>query len=141
MTSGVFDEELGDLIAHAQVRGERGHGVLENHGQARAADAIEHRGLGADELVGLEARAAARRAAGREQSHDRKKGLALARARLAHDADAFAALDASEKSLTQLTSSRVAKRTFRFSTSRTGGRSCVSPRADRAHRAAHPRAC
>ena len=92
----VDEQRFDELLADAQVGVERGHRILENHGNAFAAnraglggraveevDAVEHRGAADDTARGL-----------RDEAHDRITRHGFTRARFAHDPEGLAALDA-----------------------------------------------
>src|SRR6516165_4663746 len=81
--SAVPSQDLDQLLADGQVRGERGHRVLKDHPDLRTAYSIERSGRKPDELGVTEPRAAACLSIGGEQSHDGKKQLTLAGARFA----------------------------------------------------------
>ena len=87
-----FDE----LLADPQVGIERGHGVLENHAHAFAADGAGLGGGAAQEVNAVEHRGTALDAAGRggDEPHDGVAGDGFAGAGLAHDPEGFPALDA-----------------------------------------------
>ena len=83
---------LDDLLADGEHRVERGHRLLEHHGDAGAADAL-HAGIGefGERLAGeadFAGRDAGRRL--RQQAHDGERGDALAAAGFADDAQDFA---------------------------------------------------
>src|SRR6185437_6348577 len=85
-------DRLHDLLADGEHRVERGHRLLEHHGDARAADTL-HRALGqAGDRLAREAHTASRHPRGRpwQQAHDREGGHALAAAGLADDAQNLA---------------------------------------------------
>ena len=90
----VKHEHLRDLIAHGVDRVEGGHGLLENHGDAVAADVAHLGRRQGEKILPLEADAAAGDAAGRllDQTHDGQGGHALAAPAFAHDAEGLAAL-------------------------------------------------
>ena len=88
----VRADGLHDLLADGEHRVERGHRLLEHHGDAGAADAL-HAGIGeAGEVFAGEADFAGGDACGRlrQQAHDGEGGDALAAAGLADDAEDFA---------------------------------------------------
>ena len=81
-------ERLSHLVADGEERIQRGHRVLQDHGDTLAAD-LAHlaRRLG-QEVFSLEGEGAAHDAGGGgEQAHDGEGEGRLARARLAHDAE------------------------------------------------------
>ncbi len=80
------------LAPHAEDRVERGAGVLEDHGDAPAAQRAHLAGGQADELAPLEADAARDDPPrGRDEAEQREAGDGLARAALAHEAEDLAA--------------------------------------------------
>ena len=86
-------ERLGDLRADAVQRIERRHRLLEDHGDAIAAQLL-HRLFGeADELPPLEADRTGDARALRRQAHQRKRRHRLAGAGLAHHAEALALIE------------------------------------------------
>ncbi len=86
-------QHLGHLPADPQIGIERGHRVLEDHGDAAAADPVQFLLAQADEFGSAEAGAPGRAAIGGQETHDRQEHLALARAGLADDADGLALAD------------------------------------------------
>jgi hypothetical protein len=90
----VPDQRLGDLLADLHVRRQRGHRVLEDHREARPAHLVELGRRPAEQLASLEARGASDLGVRGQQPHHGEEALALARTRLAHDADALAGLHA-----------------------------------------------
>ena len=91
----VVDQRLGDLAADLHDRVERGHRVLEDHRHLRAPDRA-HLLLGVSGDVGalVVHVAVADHVALGQQPHDRAGQDRLARARLAHDAEGLAAVEA-----------------------------------------------
>jgi hypothetical protein len=92
--AAVAHQGLADLVADGEARIERGHRLLEDHGQPVAAQ-IEHLPLGqCAELAALEHDGAGDVGSGPGQKpHDGERGDALAAARLADDAERPAGLD------------------------------------------------
>src|SRR5277367_5103063 len=84
-------QDFGELHSDFQMRSERGHRILENHGELRTANAIQFGGDGAENLRILEAHAALDRGLTRIQPHRRHEHLSLAGSGLTHDPDALAA--------------------------------------------------
>ena len=92
--SAMALEHLEEVLAHRFDRVERGHGVLEDHGDLGAAHAAallgahgKHVLAGKLELVGLDLGVLGQKA------HDRLHGDALARAGLTHDGEELAVED------------------------------------------------
>ena len=87
----VEHEGFRDLVAHREHGVERGHRLLEDHGNVLAPDAPPLLLVHAHELAAPEPDAAAgnRARRGRDQPHDRQRGHALAAAGFAHDAEGF----------------------------------------------------
>jgi hypothetical protein len=85
----VQDQRLGDLFADAKVRRQRGQRILEHHGHAPAAQRFR----GAEQVFTGETCLAAYDGALAGQPHQREKGLALAGAGLADDAQATTAYE------------------------------------------------
>jgi hypothetical protein len=86
-------QRLGDLLADAHMRGERGQRVLEDHRHLRAADAVQRPRPQAQELGPQELRRARGAAVGRQEAHHGHEGLALAGAAFADDPEGLAARD------------------------------------------------
>ena len=88
------EQRLHDLQADAQHRVERGHRLLEDHGDLPAAQ-LTHLLLGErEQLPTIEADVALdARSAGRQQSHRRQCGDGFARTRLADDGHHLAGID------------------------------------------------
>src|SRR5690348_15535733 len=86
---------LRDLIADGEHRVERGHRLLEDHGDAVAANAANARVVEPQELLALEVNRAARLdAAGLlDEAEDGKRGHRFSAARFADDAERFARTD------------------------------------------------
>src|SRR5262249_30548827 len=85
---------LGDLLADGEDRIERGRRLLEDHGDAAAAQVGERARPHVEDLVALQPDAARpARTPLRMQAQDRAQGDALARARLAQDPQGLAALE------------------------------------------------
>ena len=88
----VDPEDFGNLAADAVHRIERGHRLLENHADFRAADFADFLVAGPHEVMAAEIDMAAEdfsRGLG-EQADNRHRGDAFPAARLADDADGFA---------------------------------------------------
>ncbi len=85
-------DRLGQLIADGEDRIERTHRLLEDHGDALAADGAQLRGAGGQQILALEEDLAAEHARGwrRQQTEDREGRDALAAAGLADEAEDFA---------------------------------------------------
>ena len=81
-------QRLAELPADAMHRIEAARRVLEDHGDALAAHALEQPRRRADQLLAVEAHRAADTGARRQQAERRQPGHALARARFADDARA-----------------------------------------------------
>ena len=86
---------LGDLVADREHRVQRGHRLLEDHGDPVAADRTHRRLVEAEQIAALEAHRAVDDAAdlGRQQPQDRQRGDALAAAGFADDAERLAGID------------------------------------------------
>jgi hypothetical protein len=93
-TASPSARRLGELVAHAEERVQRGQRVLEDHRDLLAAD-LTHLLVGEREQVApLEEHLAAHaRVVEAREPHDGEAGDALARARLAHDAQRAPLLD------------------------------------------------
>ena len=91
--SPVAPDDFGDLPAYGQVRGERGHRILEHHADTGAAHAIQRRGRELQQLGAEKAGTALRAAVRRQQAQHGEKHLALAGAGFPHHAQALTALD------------------------------------------------
>ena len=91
----VHPDRLGHLVADGEQRVERGHRVLQDHGDALAAHAA-HLGVGfLEQVLALEQHPAAGDAGGRRQeAQDGERQRALAGAGLADDAQRLAGVDA-----------------------------------------------
>ncbi len=76
--AAMGDQNFGHLPADPQVRIERRHGVLEYHGNAAAADAVELVRRCAYELGAAEAGTAGGAAVRRQKPHHGQERLALA---------------------------------------------------------------
>jgi len=89
----VQDQRLADLAADGHDRVERGHRLLENHGNLVAADGAHRRLIEPDQVDAVETCRAADDAAGRirHQPQDRERRHALAATRLADDRQGLAA--------------------------------------------------
>src|SRR6185437_2192131 len=92
----VAQDDLGDLVAHGKSRIERGHRLLKDHGERRAAQVAQRIGLERQEIDALEQHFAAGDAPGRlrHEAHDRERRDAFAAAGLADDAERAARRDA-----------------------------------------------
>ncbi len=90
---GVRFDRLDQLAPDRQHRVERGHRLLEDHGDAVAADRLHCPFVEAGKVLAAEPDAAGGDAGGRlrQQPHDGKRGHRLARAGFAGDAQRFAA--------------------------------------------------
>ncbi len=88
----VHDERLCDLIADDDVRCERGHGVLKDHADAQASDAIQFRGPLLQERDRTEGGASPGSSVRRQQTQGGQKRLALAGPGFADDTEALAGL-------------------------------------------------
>ena len=86
-------QHFGHLRADGHVRRQRGQRVLEDHGDARAADLVELLPREALQLLPIEPERALDLAIGRREAHHGEHGLALARAAFADEAEAFAGRD------------------------------------------------
>ena len=91
----VQDQRLADLPADGHDRIERGHRLLEDHGDLVAADAAHGGLVEGDEVDAVEPDGAADDAAGRigDQAHQGERGDALAAAGFADDGQRLAALE------------------------------------------------
>ena len=90
---GVLDQRFAHLIADAQERRKRAHWVLEDQRHVNTANGIERLARSVQNLASVQLDAAAGCAVFGQQAHHRHEGLALARTRLANDAEAFALPD------------------------------------------------
>ena len=87
----VLGQHLVHLCAAAHHRVERGHGLLEHHGHARAAQRAQPLRRGGGHVLAQQLDAPARVAQGRrQQAHGRLRDHGLARARLAQQAQHLA---------------------------------------------------
>ena len=94
--AGVGAEALGDLLADGHDGVEAGHGFLEDHADAGAADLPHVGGCSAGEVDAFEPDAAAGDATGgrgREEAHDGERGDGFAGAGFADDGEGFAGID------------------------------------------------
>jgi hypothetical protein len=100
----VQDQHLVDLPLDRVQRVERGHGLLEDHGDAVAAHLQELAGRGADQLAALEADRAGRMPGHRigQQLQHRERRHRLARARFADQRHGLAAGDLEAHALHRL---------------------------------------
>ena len=78
----VPDHDLGELLAHRQVRCQGGHRILEHQADTGATHAVEIRRGEAEQLPAEEARAACGAAVGRQEPEQREEHLTLAGAGL-----------------------------------------------------------
>jgi hypothetical protein len=86
-------DRLDDLVADRVGRIERGHRLLEDHGEPRTAQVAQLGRRDLQEVAALELDLAAdRRVLRRQQPHDGERGHALAASRLADQAERAAAL-------------------------------------------------
>jgi hypothetical protein len=87
----VHLERLGDLKAHGEAGVERGHGLLEDHRHVLAGDPPAFGRAEAEQVAAVEGQALGRHLGGPgQETHERQHGDALARSRLADDADQLA---------------------------------------------------
>ena len=86
-------ERQRELVADPVERIERGHRLLEDHGELRAAIVVELVGREADQLLAAVLHRALGPAVRGEKAHDRHHGLALARSGFADDGDGLAGID------------------------------------------------
>ena len=87
-------EHLEEMLAHRFDRVERGHGVLEDHGNLRAAHAAALLGAHSEHVLACELELVGRDLGVLGQkAHDRLHGDALARARLTHNGEELAVAD------------------------------------------------
>ena len=91
--AAVQPQRFGHLPADAVHRVERGHRLLEDHADAVAADAAHVAVALADELLALEADAAADFGVFRQQAHERHHGHRLAAAGFADQAEGRAGFE------------------------------------------------
>ena len=77
-SASMGEHGLGNLIADAHHGIERGHGLLENHGHARAAELLQLGGAGCRQLAALEEHPTGEPRLRRQQSHDGQRGDAFA---------------------------------------------------------------
>ena len=90
----VHFQHLGDLLADAHQRVQRGHRLLEDHADARAAQGAQRGGRQAQQVGALKVDDAALHAQRRrQQAHDRGGADRLAGAALADDAQDLARFD------------------------------------------------
>jgi hypothetical protein len=92
--AAMEDERLGDLAPDAAQRVQRGHRLLEHHGDSVAAEAAHRLLARSHEFAPLEADRAADQRALRRKAHQRQRRHRLAGARLADDPKAFAFIEA-----------------------------------------------
>ena len=86
-------DRLDDLVAHRVGGIERGHRLLEDHGEPRAAHVADGVGVEGQKIAALEADLALHRGVlRRQQAHDGKRRHALAAARFADQSQGAAAL-------------------------------------------------
>ncbi len=93
------DQRLGDLGADAAQRIQRGHRLLEHHGDPVAAQAAHRLFAQAHEFPPLEADRAADPRALRRKSHQRKRRHRLSGAGFADDPEAFAFAEAEARAV------------------------------------------
>ena len=86
-------ERQRELVADPVERIERGHRLLEDHGELRAAIVVELVGRQADQLLAAVLHRALGPAVRGEKAHHRHHGLALAGAGFADDGDGLAGVD------------------------------------------------
>ena len=86
-------KHLDHLGADLQVRVQRGHRVLEDHGNLLAPDAVQGGGRQSQDLLVAEPDAARGAPVAGQQAHDRHEKLALAGAGFPDHADRFAGHD------------------------------------------------
>ena len=86
-------ERQRELVSDPVERIERGHRLLEDHGELRAAIVVEPVGREADQLLAAVLHRAFGPAVRGEKAHDRHHGLALARSGFADDGDGLAGID------------------------------------------------
>ena len=94
-------DRFGNLLADGEHRVERGHRLLEDHGDLGATNRAQRCCVGLCEIDGRSARAQKLELAGDDataavlnQPHHRQRGHRLARTGLAHDGDRLGAADA-----------------------------------------------
>src|ERR1017187_6748347 len=87
--TAVNARDFAELIDHAHIGIERGHGILKNHGNVRAAYVVESRRIEPQQFAAAVADAAAHARMRGQQPQDREQQRRLARAGLAHEPDAF----------------------------------------------------
>ena len=87
--TAVMHQNLGELHADLEVRGEGGHGILKHHGELRSANPVELVGGQPQDFLILEQGAAGYVRAARQQSHHSHEKLGLSGAGLAHHPEAF----------------------------------------------------
>ncbi|GAA3151743.1 hypothetical protein GCM10020001_089120 [Nonomuraea salmonea] len=92
--AAVQRHDLGDLGADPHERVERGHRLLEDHGQLAPAQPLEPALRHAHQVVLAEPRRARGGDALGQQAHERQRGQRLARPRLADQPDPLARRDA-----------------------------------------------
>ncbi|MNL08624.1 hypothetical protein D3C87_1293520 [compost metagenome] len=88
----VMDDWLGDLRADPVKRIERGHRLLENHGDFRATDFVQLVDRQAYQLASTILRRALNDAVGSQEAHDAHHGLAFAGAGFPDDSERFTLL-------------------------------------------------
>jgi hypothetical protein len=87
--SRVADERLCNLVADANVRRQRGHGILEHQANPRTPDPIQVNLGHANEIERAQACMTGCTAVGWQKSQGRQKCLAFASSRLPHHSQAF----------------------------------------------------
>ena len=92
--AAVAQDGLDDLVADGEARIERGHRLLEDHRHAVAAEIAQRLVIGRQQIEPVEADGAGHLSGSlRQQSHDRKRGDALAAAGFADEAEGGAVGD------------------------------------------------
>jgi len=89
----VGAHRLGYLLAHAHDGVERGHGLLEDHGDVAAADGADLSGGEGGEIAGVEEDVAGDGGVGSEQAEDGEGGGGFAGAGFADEGEGFAGSD------------------------------------------------
>jgi hypothetical protein len=89
----MLHQRLCDLVPDPEMRCQRREGILKHHAHVRATPGVEVTGRHPDQLLALQARAAADSCVRRQQPHHCQQRLALPSARLADDSDALAGFD------------------------------------------------
>ncbi len=89
----VGQHGLGDLVADAHDGIEGGHGLLEDHGDARAAQLLQFGGAGGGQLAAVEEYRAGEPRLGRQQSHDGQGGDAFTGAGFADQSEGLSRVE------------------------------------------------